>query len=92
MKNKISGEQNVPEIHQNVDCTFVSPSFTRSLKFSIQITLSGEQMGSYFGYSMACGDLNNDGYDDLLVSAPWYSHIDSTKSSVVSVGRVYIYR
>ena len=49
-------------------------------------------MGSYFGYSMACGDLNNDGYDDLLVSAPWYSHIDSTKSSVVSVGRVYIYR
>ena len=48
-------------------------------------------MGAYFGYSMACGDLDGDGTDDLLVSAPWYSKITSAKSSIVSVGRVYVY-
>jgi len=53
--------------------------------------IQGDQMGAYFGYSMACGDLNNDGYDDLLVSAPWYSRMTSAKSSIISVGRVYVF-
>ena len=48
-------------------------------------------MGAYFGYSLACGDLDNDGNDDLLVSAPWYSVVTKAKSSIVSVGRVYVY-
>ena len=52
---------------------------------------SGDQMGSYFGYSMACGDLDSDGYDDLLVSAPWFSVVTKAKSSIISVGRVYVY-
>ena len=51
----------------------------------------GDQIGAYYGYSMACGDSNQDGYDDLLVSAPWYSMVTSAKSSIISVGRVYVY-
>ncbi|KAK1160323.1 integrin alpha-3-like isoform X1 [Acipenser oxyrinchus oxyrinchus] len=34
--------------------------------------LSGEQVGSYFGNSIAAADLNNDGWKDLLVGAPFY--------------------
>ena len=48
-------------------------------------------MGAYFGYSLACGDLDADGNEDLLVSAPWYSMVTSSKSSIISVGRVYVY-
>ena len=31
------------------------------------------QLGSYFGYSVACGDFDGDGLDDLAVGAPWYT-------------------
>lgn len=38
-----------------------------------QKELSGVQIGEYFGYSMDCGDVNGDGYDDVIVGAPFYS-------------------
>jgi len=31
------------------------------------------QLGAYFGHSLLGVDLNNDSYDDLLVSAPLYA-------------------
>uniref|UniRef100_A0A8C5EVU7 Integrin alpha-2 domain-containing protein n=1 Tax=Gouania willdenowi TaxID=441366 RepID=A0A8C5EVU7_GOUWI len=34
--------------------------------------LSGEQVGSYFGSSVAVTDLNNDDWNDLIVGAPFY--------------------
>ncbi|XP_016044825.2 integrin alpha-3 isoform X2 [Erinaceus europaeus] len=34
--------------------------------------LEGTQVGAYFGSSIALADLNNDGWQDLLVGAPYY--------------------
>lgn len=45
-------------------------------------TLDGNQLGEYFGASLISGDLNNDGFDDLIIGAPHYG--DDT-------GKVYIY-
>ncbi|KAG7232147.1 hypothetical protein INR49_009487 [Caranx melampygus] len=41
-------------------------------KLMVQQTLRGEQTGSYYGNAVATTDLNNDGWNDLLVGAPFY--------------------
>jgi FG-GAP repeat/Secretion system C-terminal sorting domain/FG-GAP-like repeat len=47
------------------------------------VTFSGEAPGSLFGYSIACaGDVNGDGYSDLVIGAPGYSS---------GTGRIYLY-
>ncbi|MED6235844.1 hypothetical protein ATANTOWER_001083 [Ataeniobius toweri] len=38
----------------------------------IQQTLRGQQVGSYFGNAVVAVDLNGDGWNDLLVGAPFY--------------------
>ncbi len=46
-------------------------------------TLTGETTNNLFGYSVAsAGDVNNDGYDDVIVGAYYYSS---------GVGRAYVY-
>ncbi len=37
---------------------------------------------TWFGYSIAYGDFNNDGYTDIAVGAPWYSHGESYEGAV----------
>jgi hypothetical protein len=49
-----------------------------------QKTLTGERADSYFGYSIAYADVNNDKITDLIVSAPYYNLSGVT-------GRVYVY-
>jgi len=45
----------------------------------------GENAGDNFGFPvMSAGDVNNDGFDDVMIGAPFYSFGDRT-------GRVYIY-
>uniref|UniRef100_H3DPZ4 Integrin subunit alpha 8 n=1 Tax=Tetraodon nigroviridis TaxID=99883 RepID=H3DPZ4_TETNG len=51
---------------------------------------SGEQMASYFGYSLTVTDLNGDGTDDVLVGAPLYMEREM-ESYPREVGRVYLY-
>ncbi|KAM4531166.1 integrin alpha-3-like isoform 1-T2 [Odontesthes bonariensis] len=52
----------------------------------IQQTLHGQQTGSYFGNAVAATDLNNDGWNDLLVGAPFYFHRQQDVG-----GAVYVY-
>ncbi|CAL8254912.1 unnamed protein product [Arctogadus glacialis] len=49
-------------------------------------SLHGEQMGSYYGNALAVTDLNNDGWSDLLVGAPFYFQPDQQQG-----GAVYVY-
>ncbi|KAG5899741.1 hypothetical protein JTB14_006079 [Gonioctena quinquepunctata] len=41
-------------------------------EFNISLIITGEQFASSFGYEVLAVDVNNDGYDDLLVGAPFY--------------------
>lgn len=50
----------------------------------IKQELVGQTIGEYFGASVASGDLDNDGLDDLVIGAPQWS-------SVEDEGRIYVY-
>lgn len=50
------------------------------------LVIPGEQVGSYFGNSLAVTDLNNDDWNDLIVGAPFYFDRMEERG-----GAVYIY-
>ncbi|KAK2833966.1 hypothetical protein Q5P01_017855 [Channa striata] len=58
----------------------------QSGKLMISQTLRGDQTGSYFGNAVATTDLNNDGWNDLLVGAPYYFQHQQEVG-----GAVYVY-
>ncbi|XP_027450733.1 integrin alpha-7 isoform X1 [Zalophus californianus] len=51
-----------------------------------EVMLSGERLTSGFGYSLAVADLNNDGWADLLVGAPYFFERQEELG-----GAVYVY-
>ncbi|XP_037639371.1 integrin alpha-5-like [Sebastes umbrosus] len=54
------------------------------------LNLTGEQMGSYFGYAVAATDINNDGLDDLVVGAPMFMR-RGVNGRLEELGKVYVY-
>ncbi|XP_017788499.1 PREDICTED: integrin alpha-PS2-like [Habropoda laboriosa] len=52
--------------------------------------ITGEQMGAYFGYAVASGDIDGDGSDDLIVGAPMYTVPDNPEMTI-ETGRVYVF-
>eukprot|EP00731_Ephydatia_muelleri_P004035 Em0002g211a len=49
--------------------------------------LQGTQLSEYYGFSIITADLTGDGYDEVLVGAPYYSPVRNPEA-----GRVYVYR
>uniref|UniRef100_A0A0C9R298 If_0 protein n=1 Tax=Fopius arisanus TaxID=64838 RepID=A0A0C9R298_9HYME len=52
--------------------------------------VTGEQMGGYFGYSLAVGDIDGDHLDDLIVGAPMFTIPDNTEMTF-ETGRIYVF-
>ncbi|XP_069808129.1 integrin alpha-IIb isoform X2 [Dendropsophus ebraccatus] len=52
--------------------------------------IKGTQVASYFGYAVAVTDIDNDGYDDLLVGAPVFLE-RRTGGKLKEVGQVYVF-
>lgn len=54
------------------------------------LNLTGEQLGSYFGYALCVSDLDGDGRDDLVVGAPLYTDLSNNKGNY-ETGRIYVF-
>jgi len=54
------------------------------------LNLTGEQLGSYFGYALCVSDLDGDGRDDLVVGAPLFTNFTKNKEHY-ETGRIYVY-
>ncbi|RUS69964.1 hypothetical protein EGW08_022272 [Elysia chlorotica] len=51
--------------------------------------IQGSQAWAYFGYSLAACDVNNDGWDELLVGTPHFTDVDNANGQ--DQGRVFVY-
>ncbi|KAK3883097.1 hypothetical protein Pcinc_012561, partial [Petrolisthes cinctipes] len=57
-------------------------------RLNVVYNITGEQLGSYFGYSLASCDLDGDQLIDIVVGAPWTTVGDA---HVYEEGAVYVY-
>ncbi|KAF5292281.1 hypothetical protein FQA39_LY03315 [Lamprigera yunnana] len=51
----------------------------------IKDSRQGYQYGEYFGAALCAGDINEDGYDDLVIGAPFYT------SGKYNEGRIFVF-
>lgn len=52
------------------------------------VNITGEQIGAYFGYSIASIDVDGDKLDDLIIGAPMFT--PANNEGKYETGRVYI--
>ena len=66
--------------------------FKKDAEFNLtsQPFIAGDQMGEQFGSEIVVADFNGDGLDDIAVSAPTWSKLDSV-GFASNFGRVYIF-
>lgn len=57
----------------------------------VRLTKEGQQLGEYYGASIASVDLNRDFFDELLVGAPQHSFGPELSSKSGDEGKVYVY-
>uniref|UniRef100_A0A8C0G8I3 Integrin subunit alpha 3 n=1 Tax=Chelonoidis abingdonii TaxID=106734 RepID=A0A8C0G8I3_CHEAB len=71
--------------YQHMGAVYLLTDISRST-LERSLVLPGEQVGSYFGSAIALADLDNDGWQDLVIGAPYYFE---RKQEVG--GAVYVY-
>ncbi len=70
----------------NQGCAYVYHGSASGLPGAANWSVEGDQAGAELGYSVAtAGDVNGDGYDDVIVGAAKYTHGE------IEEGRAYVY-
>jgi hypothetical protein len=78
-----------------VDPLNKTPEWTTSADGVLPALLTNLQLQvqTLYGYTVTgLGDINNDGFDDVAVSAPGMANVVSGSGSLLSVGAVFIYQ
>ncbi|KAL3273851.1 hypothetical protein HHI36_015277 [Cryptolaemus montrouzieri] len=83
-KNKINLVSGAPR-SKNIGEVIFFDQILHEPFMEVKLRLRGDQFASSFGYEILATDINNDGFDDLLVSAPFYYEENTVG------GAVYIY-